>query len=142
MFIADNSTETFWESGDEDRNKLKTITITCQGQANPRIIYVHIDNTRDLAVSSNITLPELFNLHLILVCYIWKLHACRWAQNYFFTKSTEILREVKILTFQVIIYMLHAMNSWFCRIYHHIFTVTNAVRAFFVYFDYYLVILC
>lgn len=46
--LTDNSTETFWESGDEDRNKLKTITITCQGQPNPRIVYVHIDNTRDL----------------------------------------------------------------------------------------------
>ncbi|WAQ99892.1 MYCB2-like protein [Mya arenaria] len=46
--LTDNSTETFWESGDEDRNKVKTITITCQGQANPRIIYIHVDNTRDL----------------------------------------------------------------------------------------------
>ncbi|XP_052283534.1 E3 ubiquitin-protein ligase MYCBP2-like isoform X2 [Dreissena polymorpha] len=46
--LTDNSTETFWESGDEDRNKLKTLTITCQGAANPRIVYVHIDNTRDL----------------------------------------------------------------------------------------------
>ena len=50
-FIPDNSTETFWESGDEDRNKPKTITITCQGKANPRIVYVHIDNTRDIGVS-------------------------------------------------------------------------------------------
>ncbi|XP_074650729.1 E3 ubiquitin-protein ligase MYCBP2-like [Tubulanus polymorphus] len=46
--LTDNSTETFWESGDEDRNKAKTITITCIQQANPSIIYVHIDNTRDL----------------------------------------------------------------------------------------------
>lgn len=50
--LSDNSTETFWESGDEDRNKLKTISITCQGQANPKIVYVHIDNTRDLGVST------------------------------------------------------------------------------------------
>ena len=50
--ISDNSTETFWESGDEDRNKPKTITITCQGKANPRIVYVHIDNTRDIGVST------------------------------------------------------------------------------------------
>ncbi|KAL4230611.1 E3 ubiquitin-protein ligase mycbp2 [Mactra antiquata] len=54
--LSDNSTETFWESGDEDRNKLKTITITCQGQMNARIVYVHIDNTRDLGSKvSNIT---------------------------------------------------------------------------------------
>ena len=53
MFLTDNSTETFWESGDEDRNKLKTISITCQGQANPKMIYVHIDNTRDLGVSTS-----------------------------------------------------------------------------------------
>ncbi|KAL5012682.1 hypothetical protein ScPMuIL_011233 [Solemya velum] len=46
--LTDNSTETFWESGDEDRNKMKTITLTCQAKAVPITVYVHIDNTRDL----------------------------------------------------------------------------------------------
>lgn len=51
--FVDNSTETFWESGDEDRNKTKTVTITCFMKAFPKVIYVHVDNTRDLAVSYN-----------------------------------------------------------------------------------------
>lgn len=46
--LTDNSTETFWESGDEDRNKTKMITITCTAHSLPRIVYVHIDNCRDL----------------------------------------------------------------------------------------------
>ena len=51
--IADNSTETFWESGDEDRNKTKMITITCNSAHSPRMIYIHIDNSRDLGVSES-----------------------------------------------------------------------------------------
>ncbi|GLH12991.1 Putative inhibitor of type v adenylyl cyclase/neuronal presynaptic protein highwire/pam/rpm-1, partial [Gryllus bimaculatus] len=47
--LVDNSTETFWESGDEDRNKTKTITIVCGPGAYPRMVYIHIDNCRDLA---------------------------------------------------------------------------------------------
>ncbi|XP_043461333.1 E3 ubiquitin-protein ligase MYCBP2 isoform X1 [Leptopilina heterotoma] len=46
--LTDNSTETFWESGDEDKNKTKTITILCGSRSHPRIIYIHIDNCRDL----------------------------------------------------------------------------------------------
>ncbi|XP_043522651.1 E3 ubiquitin-protein ligase highwire-like [Frieseomelitta varia] len=46
--LTDNSTETFWESGDEDRNKTKTITIICVAHSLPRIVYIHIDNCRDL----------------------------------------------------------------------------------------------
>lgn len=49
--LTDNSTETFWESGDEDRNRSKFITIKCHIKASARIIYVHIDNARDLGVS-------------------------------------------------------------------------------------------
>jgi len=49
--LTDNSTETFWESGDEDRNKTKVITITCAAHFLPRMLYVHIDNCRDLTVS-------------------------------------------------------------------------------------------
>src|SRR6218665_2046028 len=46
--ITDNSTETFWESGDEDKNKSKTITITCAADHRPKVVYVQIDNARDL----------------------------------------------------------------------------------------------
>ncbi|XP_074101339.1 MYC binding protein highwire isoform X2 [Cotesia typhae] len=46
--LTDNSTETFWESGDEDRNKTKTISIICSAHTFPRMIYIHIDNCRDL----------------------------------------------------------------------------------------------
>ncbi|XP_041356631.1 E3 ubiquitin-protein ligase MYCBP2-like isoform X3 [Gigantopelta aegis] len=47
--LTDNSTETFWESGDEDRNKLKILTVVCSKRSEPKMIYVHIDNTRDVA---------------------------------------------------------------------------------------------
>ncbi|EFN81009.1 Probable E3 ubiquitin-protein ligase MYCBP2 [Harpegnathos saltator] len=46
--LTDNSTETFWESGDEDRNKTKIVTIVCGAHSLPRMVYVHIDNCRDL----------------------------------------------------------------------------------------------
>ncbi|KAJ8666980.1 hypothetical protein QAD02_008642 [Eretmocerus hayati] len=46
--LTDNSTETFWESGDEDRDKTKTITAICGARSFPRIVYIHIDNCRDL----------------------------------------------------------------------------------------------
>lgn len=49
--LTDNSTETFWESGDEDRNKTKIISIICAAHSLPRVIYIHIDNCRDLIVS-------------------------------------------------------------------------------------------
>ena len=46
--LADNSTETFWESGEEDRNKTKHITLTSVGPLRQAIIYVHVDNVRDM----------------------------------------------------------------------------------------------
>ena len=61
--IADNSTETFWESGDEDRNKTKMITITCNSAHSPRMIYIHIDNSRDLGVSES-TFYEVVSKYL------------------------------------------------------------------------------
>ena len=45
--LSDNSTETFWESGDEDRNKSKWIMIT-SGVAPFKNIALHVDNGRDL----------------------------------------------------------------------------------------------
>lgn len=49
--LTDGSTETFWESGDDDRNKTKTFFIICGPHTFPRIVYIHIDNCRDLNVS-------------------------------------------------------------------------------------------
>ncbi|EEC16125.1 highwire, putative [Ixodes scapularis] len=48
--LSDNSTETFWESGDEDRNKTKLLTLSCPPQARPTMVCVHVDNCRDLAL--------------------------------------------------------------------------------------------
>lgn len=49
--LTDNSTETFWESGDEDRSKTKSLMFVSPANLSPRMIYVHIDNCRDIAVS-------------------------------------------------------------------------------------------
>ncbi|XP_038063237.1 E3 ubiquitin-protein ligase MYCBP2-like isoform X3 [Patiria miniata] len=46
--LTDGSTETFWESGDEDRNRTKSITVTCNEGLVPRMVAVHVDNSRDL----------------------------------------------------------------------------------------------
>ena len=46
--LTDASTETFWESGDEDRNKTKWIQIKIPGKEQPRSVAVHIDNGRDI----------------------------------------------------------------------------------------------
>lgn len=58
--LTDNSTETFWESGDEDRNKTKVITVLCGAHSLPKILYVHIDNCRDLTVSFFLNKIRLF----------------------------------------------------------------------------------
>lgn len=47
--LTDGSTETFWESGDEDRNKTKSLTLACSPHHRPRMICLHVDNCRDLA---------------------------------------------------------------------------------------------
>lgn len=52
--LTDGSTETFWESGDEDRGKIKLITVhLCSELAgnSPRVICLYIDNCRDVGVS-------------------------------------------------------------------------------------------
>ncbi|XP_046440285.1 E3 ubiquitin-protein ligase MYCBP2-like isoform X2 [Daphnia pulex] len=49
--LTDGSTETFWESGDEDRGKMKLITIqVCPETAGfpPRIVCLYVDNSRDM----------------------------------------------------------------------------------------------
>ena len=68
LLQTDNSTETFWESGDEDRNKTKTVTVTCFMKAYPKAIYVHVDNTRDVAVSFSSPLSS----HILISCIIFR----------------------------------------------------------------------
>lgn len=52
--LMDQTTETFWESSEDDKNKFKTITIHCTRPSdNPKAVYVHFDNCRDLNVSVN-----------------------------------------------------------------------------------------
>ncbi len=53
--LTDGSTETFWESGDEDRGRLKLITLHISPDSVgdvPRIICAYIDNGRDAGVCS------------------------------------------------------------------------------------------
>ena len=49
--LTDGSTETFWESGDEDRGKMKLITIQICPETAPRIVCIYVDNSRDMGVS-------------------------------------------------------------------------------------------
>ena len=49
--LTDGSTETFWESGDEDRNKTRWMTLNCAGLATDwrlAVVSVHVDNGRDI----------------------------------------------------------------------------------------------
>ncbi|KAJ8253382.1 hypothetical protein GJAV_G00212310 [Gymnothorax javanicus] len=46
--LTDGSTETFWESGDEDKNKTKSIIISCVKGLNAAYVCVHVDNSRDI----------------------------------------------------------------------------------------------
>lgn len=56
--LVDQTTETFWESSDDDKSKYKTITIQCtQPFENPKALYVHFDNCRDL----NVSIAFIFN---------------------------------------------------------------------------------
>ena len=50
--MTDGSTETFWESGDEDKNKNKCVMINLGGltaECRLRVVCVHVDNARDIA---------------------------------------------------------------------------------------------
>ncbi|KAL1432940.1 hypothetical protein MTO96_001928 [Rhipicephalus appendiculatus] len=51
--LYDNSTETFWESGDEDRNKTKVLTLACNPDMMPTIVCVYVDNSRDSSYKVN-----------------------------------------------------------------------------------------
>jgi len=49
--ITDNSTETFWQSDEEDRYETKNIDISLS-KLNYicKTIYIHIDNSRDVSI--------------------------------------------------------------------------------------------
>ena len=52
--LTDGSTETFWESGDEDRGKMKLITIQVCSESTgcpPRVACLYVDNGKDVGVS-------------------------------------------------------------------------------------------
>ncbi|KAJ8378389.1 hypothetical protein AAFF_G00242770 [Aldrovandia affinis] len=59
--LTDGSTETFWESGDEDKNKTKSITISCVKGINASYVSVHMDNSRDIGPT-----PEQEEKNLLL----------------------------------------------------------------------------
>lgn len=59
--LTDNSTETFWESGDEDRNKTKVLTIICIQGHRPSLVCVHIDNCRDMGVNNQFLFCIILN---------------------------------------------------------------------------------
>lgn len=48
--LIDNSTETFWESDEEDKNKSKVIELSMKMNYICKMIFVHIDNSRDVQV--------------------------------------------------------------------------------------------
>lgn len=51
--LTDQTTETFWESSEDDKNKFKMITIKCtHPYETPKAVYIHFDNCRDLNVST------------------------------------------------------------------------------------------
>lgn len=74
--LTDNSTETFWESGDQDRDKTKTISISCGPNSLPRMVYIHIDNCRDLTVSCTIKLRSAFTA--TFSCLLHLSHSTRY----------------------------------------------------------------
>lgn len=82
--LIDQTTETFWESSDDDKNKFKAITIQCTHPLeNPKALYVHIDNCRDLNVSAMLMfIPKFstFDVFLIKMYYFQKYRTkYRWS---------------------------------------------------------------
>ncbi|XP_041987793.1 E3 ubiquitin-protein ligase highwire [Aricia agestis] len=61
--LTDGSTETFWESGDEDRNRAKWVQISYPSGSQderPHIVCIHVDNTRD-TVNKTLLMSFLFS---------------------------------------------------------------------------------
>lgn len=67
--LIDQTTETFWESSEDDKSKFKTITIQCtRPSEEPKAVYVHFDNCRDLNVSKydiKFSVKSLYNGHSV-----------------------------------------------------------------------------
>ena len=50
--LTDDSTETFWESGDEDKHRSRWLQVAFdEADVRPEVVYIHIDNNRDSGVS-------------------------------------------------------------------------------------------
>ena len=47
--LTDGSTETFWESADDEKHKGKWISLSCGADWRLRVVCVHVDNARDIA---------------------------------------------------------------------------------------------
>ncbi|GFN82137.1 myc binding protein 2 [Plakobranchus ocellatus] len=81
--LTDTSTETFWESGDEDRNKIKVLTLTCRGNAVPSVVYVHVDNIRDIenkvstiTFNSGTSADDMKKIKLVSFKFFMWFHYC------------------------------------------------------------------
>lgn len=68
--LTDGSTETFWESGEEERGRTKWIQITCPLGVAPSTVHVHIDNTRDIVVIISDILMDHNLLNYVTKCHI------------------------------------------------------------------------
>lgn len=64
--LTDGSTETFWESGDEDKNKTKSITISCVKGINASNVSVHVDNSRDIGVGRHFKINQRFRIDALM----------------------------------------------------------------------------
>lgn len=68
--LTDNSTETFWESDEEDRNKCKIIEMSMTKLSYAcKFVLVHIDNSRDIQVSCCLSLLPLLPLMPFFVSF-------------------------------------------------------------------------
>lgn len=74
--LTDGSTETFWESGDEDKNKTKSVTISCVKGINATKVSVHVDNSRDIGVRNYIQ-------HIFLTKQLMRYDGCKVKEEVF-----------------------------------------------------------
>ena len=90
--LTDGSTETFWESGDEDKNKTKCITISCVKGINASNITVHVDNSRDIGVSR-----ERLKGHLFVFIYCLGSSYSSWGPAKLNEGSYRILKTLQYI---------------------------------------------
>ena len=74
ILCTDSSTETFWESGDEDKCKARWVTmVTNSAHQKISSAFVHVDNTRDINVGHfSFILPcmQLYIFHVQITYYV------------------------------------------------------------------------